>query len=144
MAVADILDALGAQIESQLGTAVTDLQVHSRHLRQTSPPCIDMYPSTEGFMERNTFGTDSAWVYFFDVRARVSDSDIDGQQDLLLAMMDPDTAESLTGAMESGNLGGTVDDVSVINGPTGYTIFTDPGGSDMRLLGAVWRVRVIP
>jgi hypothetical protein len=135
------MDALAAQITTQLST-ITNLQVDGRLVSNPTPPCIDMYPG-DPFMQRSSYG--EGWDYFFSVRCRVSTADQEAGQDLLLSLMDPTASTSLTSAIESdATLGGTVDDLQVEESPSSFGIFSDPGAIENRLLGAIWRVHVIP
>ena len=80
--------------------------------------------------------------YWFTVRARVSTADNEAGQDLLLAMMDEDAAESVETAIRSTKTyaGAQLGD---IEGPTEFGIFIDSGGEGS-LLGCTWRVALIP
>jgi hypothetical protein len=68
---------------------------------------------------------------------------------LLLRMMDPQDDLSVSAAITaegtatpSKTLGGLVESATVVEGPSDFGVFTDPGGSS--LLGCTWRVRVLP
>jgi hypothetical protein len=139
--VAAIQDALATQIQTQLGTAVPELQVDGRLIPSPSPPAIDVYPS-DPFQEPLAMGKGNNVVYL-TVRARVGTSDNEGGQDLLLSMMDPQAATSVAQAiMSSRTLSGTVGRVNVTAGPSAFGVFTDAGGTG-NLLGCTWTVQVI-
>lgn len=146
--VAAIMDALAAQIQTELGgTAdplIERLQVDGRLIPSPTPPAIDVYPG-DPFQERMTMGHGAGNnELFFTVRARVSTADNEAGQDLLLSLMDPDAPESLAEAVLSNRtLGGVVERVGNVDGPSQFGLFGDPGGQG-NLLGCTWRVRVIP
>jgi hypothetical protein len=153
MGPAEILNALGNQLQAQLATGLgtadpllDELQVYQRMIWNPSPPTIDMYPAPE-FQEQIGMGRGNNEM-FFTVRARVNTPDHEGAQDLLLAMMDPQNNLSVSAAITaagtaspSKTLDGMVESVAV-EGPSDFGVFTDPGGSS--LLGCTWRVRVMP
>jgi hypothetical protein len=140
--LAEIMDALASQIQTQLDPVIENLQVDGRLIYNPTPPAIDIYPAEE-FMER--LAMSSEWGFTLSIRARVSTADHEAGQDTLLSLMDPAAATSLTRAIEADEtLGGVVDDVTVVGGPSGFGYFTDPGLIENRLLGALWRVQVIP
>lgn len=146
MTVAEMMDALGAQLSQELaggGTAnpvVENLQVVPRMNRNPTGPSIDIYPSTP-FTETIAYGRGSR-MYWFTVRARVNPLDQTGGQDLLLAMMDDGSAESVEEALRGVKTyaGAKLGD---IEGPTEFGSFGDTGKpGDM--LGCTWRVALIP
>jgi hypothetical protein len=154
MGPAEILDALADQIQAQLANSVgtadpllDELQVYQRMIWNPSPPTIDMYPAPEFHIPLGMGRGNNE--LFFTVRARVNTPDHEGAQDLLLAMMDPQDDLSVSAAITaegtaspSKTLGGMVESVTVVEGPTDFGVFTDPGGNP--LLGCTWRVRVLP
>jgi hypothetical protein len=85
----------------------------------------------------------SSWEAVFVVRARVSTVDWQAGQQLLLRLMDPRSPDtSVVGLLlADGTLGGAVQ-ASTVELPTGYGEYADPA-SDGRLLGCVWRDRVV-
>jgi hypothetical protein len=142
--IADMMDALAAQLQEELcGTAnppvVTNLQVVGRMNPNPTPPSIDVYPSTP-FTEVIAYGNQRQ--YWFTVRARVTTADQKGGQDLLLAMMDDGSNESVEEAIRSTRsyAGAKLGD---IEGPTEFGSFTDTGMPES-LLGCTWRVALIP
>jgi hypothetical protein len=140
--VEEIMDALGTQISTKLASVIPNLQAGGKLIHNPTPPSIDVFPG-DPFIER--FAMNNEWTFFFTIRPRVSLADHEGGQSLLLSMMDPREPTSITKAIESDKtLGGLVDDVAVVDGPTGYGTFPDPGSVDNQLLGAIWRVQVLP
>ena len=136
----EIMEALATQLTTGL-VAIDTLQVVGKLVPNPTPPCIDIYPG-DPFFEPIAFS--GQYARFFTVRVRVSTADHEGGQSLLLSLMDPSGTTSLTDAIEGGyTVNGDVLDVSVEEGPSAYGIFNDPGSQDNRLLGALWRVRVL-
>ena len=140
MTPAGAMDAIAAQISTVLcGTAnpvIPNLQVDGRVIpaANASPPCIDIYPS-DPFTEATGFAKGMK-DYFFDVRARVNLADNEAGQDLLLSMMDTQSATSVEQAILSNTAlsgGGTIRSVE---GPR-----SRPFGD---LIGCFWTVRVTP
>ncbi len=139
------MTALASQLQEELcslGTAnpvIENLQVEDRLHPNPTPPAIDIYPSTP-FTEVVAYG--ARHQYWFTVRARVLTADNEAGQDLLLAMMDDDSAESVETAIRSTKTyaGAQLGD---IEGPSEYGIFIDSGGEG-NLLGCTWRVALIP
>ena len=146
MTIAEVMDAIADQLDG-LTDDFPGLQVSGRMLWNPTPPAIDVYPA-EPFQEPLTFGRDD-WALNFTVRARVNTPDHEGAQELLLAMMDPNEATSVAKAITAAGtaspaktLDGAVENV-VVDGPSDYGFFVDPGSTDA-LLGCTWNVRVIP
>lgn len=137
------MDALAGQIEDELGPLIENLQVDGRMIPNPTPPAIDVYPS-DPFQELLTFAPVNEM--FFTVRARVHTADNEAGQDLLLSMMDPLAATSVTAAIRSDRkLGSTVGQATVIEGPSAFGLFndlTDPT-AQRSWLGCTWRVRVM-
>lgn len=145
--VAQIMDALATQIDDYysggtVGTVtpvIDNLQVDGRLIPSPTPPAIDIYPA-DPFQEPAAYGIVSE--LFFTVRARVSTADNEAGQDLLLSLMDPDASTSLAQVvLDDRTLGGTVERVGGVDGPSSFGLFGDPSGSG-NLLGCTWRVRV--
>jgi hypothetical protein len=142
-----IMDALAEQLQDTLcGTAnplIPGLQVDGRLVANPTPPSIDIYPG-EPFQEAHSYGPGNNSL-FFSVRARVHTGDHEAGQDLLLSMMDPAEPVSVLQAITSDEtLGGIVDDLAVVEGPSSFGYFQDPGSTDNRLLGCIWRVQILP
>lgn len=145
--VADVMDALAAQIQSQLsGTSdpvIENLQAHGRLNFNPTPPAVDVYPA-DPFVDRLTFGKGNI-TYYLTVRARVSTADSDGGQGLLLSMMDPDATTSMERAIVyDRTLGGKISKLNIHEGPSAYGVFPDPSGQSGSLIGCTWTVRVVP
>jgi hypothetical protein len=143
--VAAIMDALAEQLSDELcGTAnpqaIPNLQVDGRMIPNPTPPAIDIYPA-DPFQVPQGFNSPNPTIYL-TVRARVTTADSEGGQDLLLAMMDPDSSESVAQAiLSSRTLGSTIGRLSVMDGPSAFGVFQDTGG-DGNLLGCTWTVQV--
>ena len=150
LAVTEIEDAIAAQLQRLLGDPVIEgLQVYPRMVWNPSPPTIDIYPDPQ-FQVPLGFGRGDNQL-FFVVRARVNTPDHEGAQDLLLAMMDPQASTSVAAAITAAGtsspaktLDGQVENATVIEGPSDFGAFTDPGPNAGALLGCTWRVQVIP
>lgn len=144
-ALGTVMDALASQIENYYGgtaPVLTDLQVDGRLVPNPTPPAVDVYPG-DPFQESFAYGKGNVEM-FFTVRARVSTADNEGGQDLLLSLMDPNSATSMLQAILSNRtLGGLVERVATVEGPTAYGLYRDSVGEG-NLLGCQWRVRVIP
>lgn len=137
--------AIANQIETALKPGIDDLQVWPKLVYNPTPPVVDVYPASDNFQEGAGMGAGNN-AFRFTVRARVATPEIDGAQDLLLSMMDPEaTATSVTLAIEADRtLGGGVGEATVVEGPTGYGIFPEPGAEGAFYLGCLWTVQVYP
>src|SRR3954451_2654751 len=125
--LADVRDVLGLQ------------QVEPRLITNPTPPCIDIYPA-DPFQDNLGFGLEGQ--LFWTVRARVSTSDQDGGQDLLLSMLERDGATSIRAALAADpSFGGSVDS-SDVQAVSGFIQYVDPGAAGS-LLGAEWRLTVL-
>jgi hypothetical protein len=138
--IAEIQDSLAAGITTKLcatsNPIIPELQVNRRQEPNPSPPAIDVYPGEDPFTEQIGFGLGQR-SYNFTVRARVATSDNESGQDLLLAMMDDGSPESVEVAIW------TVSGVKSVIGPTPYRAYRDVGGQT-EWLGCSWRVQFIP
>lgn len=132
------MNDMAVQISTVLcGTAnpvIPSLQVSGRIVPNPSPPVIDMYPS-DPFTEATGFAK-GAKDYFIDVRARVDVTDNEGQQDLLLSMMDTASVTSVEQAILSDTTLSSGGEIRSVEGPR-FRPFGD-------LVGAVWTVRITP
>lgn len=142
-----IEDALAAQLtEHLIGTAdpaIENLQIDNRMIFNPTPPSIDIYPAEE-FQEKTGMGRGNVELRFV-VRVRVGMADHEGGQDLLLDMMERTGAASVTAAIESDDtLGGTVEDASILSGPSGFSTFPIAGSATEFHVGSTWTVRVLP
>ncbi len=121
--------------------AVEDLAVNPMLVWNPTPPAIDIYPA-DPFQEAIGFGNGNNSMAF-TVRARVNTPDNEGAQELLLSLMDPVAVTSVAAAVNADKtLGGTVDTL-LVEGPSDYGAFFDPGGRGA-LLGTTWKVTVTP
>ncbi len=134
------LDAIQASIADVLEDLdIENLQVVPMRWFNPTPPTIDVYPADPAQEEEGFGGSQS--ILFWIVRARVGTVDNEGQQILLLQMMEPAGSTSVRGALNgSGNLGDTVEGIQCER-PTGYRLFRDLPTSP-EFLGVEWRVRV--
>ena len=139
--IAQMMDALATGIQTHLcGTAnpvIRDLQVDGRLIPSPTPPAVDIYPGEPPFTEQISFGPGNR-EYHFTVRVRVGTADNEAGQNLLLSMMDDESAESMETALY------TVTGVKTVEGPTGYGVFSDVGAQPISLIGCTWRVGMIP
>ena len=134
------MDALAAQLETELAPHVTNLQVVGRMTFNPTDPCIDIYPD-DPFQEASGFGEMDTDLHFV-VRARVSTVDHEGAQDMLLALMDPTGDASVRKAVSADKtIGGTVQD-AVCFPPSDFAAFVAPAPSKGALLGCTWSVTV--
>lgn len=140
---AELLDAMATQISAVLDpffeALAWDLQCLPRMVTSPTPPTIDMYP---GDTSRGTDAAsfDAEGEYLFTVRARVSDNDEGGNQDLLLAFMDDNTDMSIANALwDDDTLGGLATSLDCTD-PTGYVLY--PFGSES-LIGFQFTCKVI-
>lgn len=141
-----ILGALASQLQTTLaGTAdpaIDGLQVNPRLVWNATPPAIDMYPA-DPFQSGIAFGVGNNEIRFI-VRAMVNTPDQDSSQDLLLLMMSPHGPASVaTAIMSDTTLGGTIEDILIIDSPSDFGVFADPGNG-RSFLGCTWTVEVTP
>jgi hypothetical protein len=143
VSLALIADALAEQLESELGgtanPVIANLQVENRRHPNPTPPCIDVWagsPWTE------VIGYGNTRQYWFNVRARVGSVDNEAGQDLLLAMMDNQTAESVEAAIRSTRTyaGAQLGDIEALE----YGPMSDIDGQGETFHGCTWRVALIP
>ena len=143
MSLALIATALADQINDELcGTAnpvIENLQVEDRRHPNPTPPAIDVYP---GSPWTEVIGYGNARQYWFNVRARVGTADNEAGQDLLFAMMDNSTVESVEAAIRSTKTyaGATLGDIEALE----YGLISDIDAQGESFYGCVWRVAVIP
>ena len=133
------MEALAAELRTDLGTAIPNLNVYP--LMQNfspTPPCLDLYPA-DPFYVQIAYGLPVSELAF-TLRARVNGDDQD-QQRLLLRMMEPASNESVAASLTGSQLGGTASYVTV-EPPTEFQLFPDPEGTGQGYLGCTWRTRV--
>ena len=140
----EIVEALADQITD--GVAAADLggealQVWPLLVLNPTPPCVDVYPA-DPFSEQQAYGPIDQRDVWFTVRARVTPSDVDAAQQLLLQLMDPRSDTSVAAAiLADRTLGGRVSDL-IPTGPTGVIVYT-PIGNEGYLVGCEWRTRIL-
>ncbi len=143
MSLALIADALADQISDELcGTAnpvIENLQVENRRHPNPTPPAIDIYP---GDPWTEVIGYGNVRQYWLNVRARVGMADDEAGQDLLLAMMDNSTDESVEAAIRSLRTyaGAQLGDIEALS----YGPITDFDAQGVTFYGCIWRVALIP
>ena len=136
----EVMEEMASQLVSEL--TITDLQVVGGiRISAPTPPTIDIYPpDDEPFYTPSGFGTGD-YDFVFIVRARVTTADQPTGQKALLAMMDPNQAESVARALESDTtLSGKAQDLTV-DAPSNYGLYADAAHRD-GLLGCTWRTVV--
>ena len=136
----EIMGALAAQIKTQIGTAVPDLQVNGFFDALPTPPSIDVYP------DEAEAGTPLSFKGVVDlnlnVRARINAMDRESQQKLLVKMMSSGP-ESVGKAIRfDRTLGARCTNLGITN-MTGFQLMQDTGG-DQWYIGVIWSVRVVP
>lgn len=137
-----IMSAIASQIEAALKPELGELQVLPHFVIHPTPPCIDVYPAPDQFLEQSAYGHENQEA-IFTIRARVTPADSVAGQMLLLELLDPRSDLSVIGALAAdASFGGAVDDSSVQDSPTGFIPYPAPGG-DGFLLGSEWRLRVV-
>ena len=142
-----ILEAMADQIRDVLTDVDWDFQVEPKMVLSPSPPAIDMYPGDPATdAELASFGAtveDMAAGFVFNVRARISPTDHEAGQELLLELSDPASDLSLVQALyDDPTLGGIASDLNLAS-ETGFTVFQDIDPSKV-FLGVLWRFLVIP
>lgn len=117
------------------------LAVYPFLMPNPTPPAIDIYPG-EPSQDEAAFGPRSRQT-FWTVRARVATSDLEGQQDILLALMAPSGDTSLMQAvLDDPPLDGHADAVNIVGQtPSGYRPYQtlDTG---VLLVGVEWTFTV--
>ena len=143
MTLALIATAIATQITDELGgtanPVIENLQVEDRRHPNPTPPAIDVYP---GSPWTEVIGYGNQRQYWFNVRARVGTGDNESGQDLLLAMMDNETAQSVEAAIRSTKTyaGAQLGDIEALD----YGLMSDLDAQGESFLGCLWRVALIP
>lgn len=133
------MDAIGAQLESELGDELDGLQVIPRFAYNPTPPAIDIFPDPLFLFQAAM----SAYEAVFVVRARVTYVDSLAGQELLLELLDPSSELSLRAALEADRtFAGTVDASGPQEGLPLSSGLLEYDYGETTLLGAEWRVRV--
>lgn len=140
-----ILAAVAEQIEAALAPELHELQVQPYWIINPTPPAIDVYPSPDQSSEQNAFGYEQRDL-FLTIRARVTPADSVAGQQLLVDMLDPRSDVSVIGALAlDASFGGVAADSAIADGsPSGFIPYAENGVAGGFLLGAEWRLRVVP
>lgn len=134
------MGTIAANIESYLGTVISDLQVVDHWENNPTPPSIDIYPANPFQSPFRMRGNNDMR---FTVRARVHTADQKAGQSVLLGLMNDTGPNSLSQAIISDRtLGGEVGGLA-IEEVGGLEEMRDIGGEGS-YMGAVWTVRVVP
>lgn len=142
-----------ALADAILGLAVADdrlmdLQAVPFMLINPTPPAVDVFPADPS-QEVAAFRTGEAGPpnqrTFWTVRARVSTADDESGQEMLIALMEPAGATSLSDAIEYSEDVKEVTDAVEVNGPSGFRLYQSAAPStDLEhagvLLGVEWQV----
>lgn len=139
-ALSEIADELAAVIDA---ASIPNLeQVRGRRVFSPTPPSIDIYPA-DPFRRPDEAGFgDLNGAYLWTVRARVNPTDDEAWQDILLDLMDDDSANCVAAILEADQtLNGLAGEV-VVDGPTGHRIYVEPSG-EAALVGVEWTVAVL-
>lgn len=146
LTVSDVMAAIAAQLELELGPEVDGIQVEPKIVASPTPPCVDVFPG-DPFVEQATFGPRGGYEAVYVVRARVSTPDQQNGQELLLQFMDPHGPASIWRALETDASFGDVVDDSSVESVSGFQPYESAGSATASysgtLLGAEWRVRVV-
>jgi hypothetical protein len=135
----EVMDAIAAQLETELLGEVDGVQVVPRFAYNPTPPCVDVYPA-DPFLYQAAFGAHEA---VFIVRARVAYVDSQAGQELLLDLLDPSSSMSLRAALETDpTFGGVVDSSGPEEAAPLSSGLLEYDYGETRLLGAEWRLRV--
>lgn len=124
------MEAIAAAL-GPVAAQVSGLQVYAFLNTNPTPPSLDVYPG-DPFQTQAAQGVGNSQVYF-TVRGRVSTSDTDSGQKLLLRLLDPNDPASVEAALK------TVASV-VPDGVSGFREYVQESTTDGRLLGCEWRV----
>jgi len=132
-------DQIRAAIDDVADVAV---QVENRMVLNPTPPCIDMWPADPSLDPTLAGFGDIDGGELITVRARVSTSDTDAGQDLLLAFMDDEDPLSVGAALLADpTLNGWAQTLDV-TARSGYVLVPDSSGEGA-LLGCLWTVEVV-
>jgi hypothetical protein len=145
-ALTTIMDEIADKIADAFAGSDIDVQVDSRMVLMPTPPTVDIYPADPfrsedeaGFAE----GSEDEGGLLFNVRARVSPSDHESQQEVLLAFMDDEDDLCIHAAvLADPTLNGHAMSIGWQN-QTGYVLFPAPDGS-VAHIGCLWRFLVVP
>jgi hypothetical protein len=147
VALVDILDEMADAIRTALSTADWDFQVEPRRVITPTTPSIDVYrgdPATDP--ELAGFGADAADIQegrIINVRLRLSPTDYEGNQEILLELADPESDTSIVQALyDDPTLNGYASDLHLLS-ESGDNLFVDIDPAKV-YIGVVWRFLVIP
>lgn len=134
----EVMDALSEQIEAAMASADVDVQVGARMIMNPSPPTIDMWPADPPVDQAIAGMGDIQGGDVVTVRARVDTNDHEGNQDVLLDLMDVESDMSVAAAiMDDPTLGGLAH--LEVRGWTGLRPYTNADGTVL-FVGAEWTV----
>jgi hypothetical protein len=137
------MDEIADKIADALAGSDIDVQVDSRMILKPTPPTIDIYPADPFRSEDEAAFADLGGGLLFNVRARVSPSDHEAQQEVLLAFMDDEDDLCIHEAvLADPTLNGYAMSIGWEN-QTGYVLFPSPDGS-VAHIGCIWRFNVLP
>lgn len=141
------MDEMANQIRTALTGADWDFQVEPRMVLNPTTPSIDIYPADPANdAELGSFAdtyANAAEGHMLNVRARVSPTDHEANQEVLLALMDPDDDLCLVQAIyDDPTLGGFAADVNLAN-ESGFVLVPTIDGAGVHI-GVLWRFLVIP
>lgn len=134
----EVMDALRDQIETVMASADVDVQVGARMIMNPTPPTIDMWPADPPVDQGIAGMGDVQGGDVLTVRARVDTNDSEGNQDVLIDLMDVESDLSVAAAVMSDPTLGGVAHLEV-RGWTGLRPYTNADGTVL-LAGAEWTV----
>jgi hypothetical protein len=135
LTLAEAVDAMTTALRS-ITSVIPELQVYGYPNGNATPPSIDMYAG-EPFQDGAGFGIGSKRIWW-TVRARVSVTDPEAGNKLLLRLLDPQDPASVEAALAATDVAAVGNEGSV----SGLRSYSDTGELDM--LGAEWRVEMFP
>jgi hypothetical protein len=138
---AQIADAL-AEVLNDLA-AEEDIEVAARMVFSPGQAQIDIYPADPA-ESNHAFGPESR-MHWWTIRMRTATADGESVQDFLLASRAPTGNGSVRAALlADSTLGGLVDNIIIDeNSPSGYRLYSDPGGKVVRYVGQEWKVATL-
>ncbi len=141
------MDEMADQISQAVAGSSWDFQVEPRMVLNPTTPSIDIFPADPSRDDDTaSFGEVAAEVmggYFLNVRARVSPTDHEANQDVLLALKDDEDDLCLVQALyDDPTIGGHASDVELVS-ESGFVLVPTIDGANVHI-GVVWRFLVIP
>ncbi len=143
-----MIEEIAAALAEKLSEIEGIKQVVDHLNTNPSTPSIDIYPADPfATTDESGFGPRNPSVNFI-VRARVNATDHEGNQRVLLRLMDDSLIASSVGLLleDDQTLNGLATSVDV-EGPSGFRHYVDVGGvrhGQIARLGVEWTVRVLP